>query len=114
MSLWSDYYSERLGWLTIEEPDGFVLFALNPPTATIEDIYVAPHARKSNLALSLANRVSAFARNEGCTELVTQVWPGTKGAEHAVRINIAYGFKMIGAENGRIIFKKELGGADGK
>jgi len=114
MSLWSDYYSERLGWLTIEEPDGFVLFALNPPRATIEDIYVAPRARKSNLALSLANRVSALARDAGCSEIITQVWPGTKGAEHATRINIAYGFKMIGAENGRIIFSKALGGIDGE
>ena len=115
MSLWSSYYKERLNWDSIEvEGQGFVLYAIRPPLASIEDIYIAPQFRKSNLALGLANQVSSLAREAGCSELRTQVWLGTKGSERAVRTNIAYGFKMIEANNNCILFSKELGGADGK
>jgi GNAT superfamily N-acetyltransferase len=107
-SLWANYNKERLGWDSIEESLGAVLYSIRPPTATIEDIYVEPEARRSNLALSLANRVQKIAREAGCTELLTQVWVGAVGSERAVRVNIAYGFKMISADGGRILFRKEL------
>lgn len=112
-SLWANYNKERLGWDCIEVEGAGVLYTIRPPCASIEDIYVEPEHRKSNLALSLANRVSAIAKEKGCTELLTQVWVGAVGSERAVRVNIAYGFKMIGADGGRILFRKDLGGQHG-
>lgn len=111
MSLWSSYCWERLGWETLEEAGkGFISYSVNPPVVVIQELYIEPKERKSNLALHLANTVTLMAKKRGCSEIQTQVWVGTHGAERAMRVNLAYGFKMIAAEGGRIIMRKDIEG----
>jgi len=110
MSLWADYSRDRLGWETIEEADGFITYSLAPPNCTIEEFYVAPHARGGRTAKRLADAVVEVAKGSGATFVWGKVIPGTNGAEHAMKTNLHYGFRLIGAENGKIIMLKEIGG----
>ena len=115
MSLWENYNKERLGFDQIEvEGQGFIAYRIAPPVCFIEDVFIAKEFRRSNLALSLANQVAHLAKEQGCNTLQTQVWVGSVGAERAVRTNIAYGFKMIAAQENRIIFQKDIGDEHGK
>lgn len=110
MSLWADYHKERLGWDEIrEEGQGFVAYFINPPVCQIKDAYVAPEFRKSDVALRLRSRLTAAAKESGCTEIQTEIWPGLGDAESAMRFNIANGFKIFAAEGGRIIMVKFIG-----
>lgn len=95
MSLFADYHRERLGWQTIEVESGFIVFDIRPPEASIEEFYVAPEMRGTPLAKRLADQVVKKAKEAGCTRIWAKVTPGVKGAEHAMRTNLHYGFKLI-------------------
>lgn len=110
MSLWSDYFEETSGIKTIEEEWGFVSYSFADPFCRIEDLYVVPHLRKGTRGLHLLNRVAEKAKEHGSTHLWTQVWVTNHGADRALRANLACGFKMIDAQNGRIIMTKPIGG----
>lgn len=110
MSLWADYMKERLGHHTIETEDGFVVFDVKPPKMSIEDIYVRPEVRKGTKSLKLFNEAVARGKAQGCTEVWTQVWIGPTGAERALRVNLALGFRVMSAQNNGIILMKEIGG----
>lgn len=110
MSLYSRYADEHLGWKTIEVDDGFITYALQPPEASIEAFYVKPEARGTLLAKSLADQVFKIAADHGCTVMWAKIQPGTGGAEHAMRTNLHYGFKIAGTRGNDIILMKKIGG----
>ena len=95
MSLFADYAKERLGFHTIEVEGGFITYALKLPDASIEEFYVAPAHRGTPLAKRLADQVFKIAKDHGCTKVWAKVVPGSNGAEHAMRTNLHYGFKLV-------------------
>lgn len=110
MSLWAEYRNERFGHETLEEPGGFISYSLNPPNAMIEEFYVQSKFRGSPLAKRLADRVFDIARANGCTHMWAKVQPGAFGAEHAMKTNLHYGFKLVCNQGNDTIMMKEIGG----
>jgi hypothetical protein len=113
MSLWARYLNERAGFEAIEEEWGFLTYSVKPPLCVLQDIYVAPEFRGSTKVLSLMSRVTQIAREAKCSHFWVQVFVGENTTERALRADLAYGFKVIEAHNGRIIMTKEIGGSDG-
>lgn len=108
MSLWADYHKERFGWETIEVDGGFIIFHVKPPGASIEEFYVKPELRGTSLAKRLADLAFRAARDAGAEIMWARVTPGINGAEHALRTNLHYGFKLSHVDAGSIILKKEI------
>lgn len=113
MSLFSEYLKERFGWETFEVEDGFITFSTRLPDVFIEEFFVRPEKRGTRLAKNLADRVFEEAKRRGATKVWGMITPGTKGAEHALRTNMHYGFKVVSAQNGSIMMAKDIGGDNG-
>ena len=113
MTPFAAYYKERFGWSTLERDGGFIVFDLKPPNASIEEFFVPEEKRCTRLAKSLADDVFAVAESAGVNTMWAKVTPGTNGAEHALRTNLHYGFKLAGVRDGAIILVKDIGGSNG-
>lgn len=113
MSPFAEYHYETFGFGTIERDGGFIVFDLKPPEASIEDFYVPKEKRGSLLAKSLADEVMEIARTAGCERMWAKVTPGLPGAEHVMRTNLHYGFKLAGVRDTDVILVKEIGGDHG-
>lgn len=108
MTLWADYVTERLGWSVLYEDDGFIAYHIVPPNLSIEELYVRPEARETGLARHFADRVILEGRQQGCTKVWTTVRPGYPGAERAMKIALAYGFRMMRNDGDATILMKEI------
>lgn len=109
MSPFAEYNKERFGFETIEREGGFIVYDIKPPNASIEDFYVPGNKRGTRLAKSLADEVFVNARERGCTIMWAKVTPGVNGAEHAMRTNLHYGFKLVCTNGTDVILNKEIG-----
>jgi ribosomal protein S18 acetylase RimI-like enzyme len=109
MSLYASYLKERIPEVEIIEEDfGFITYQLDSHECYIKDIYVVPEQRKNHKASSLADRVTAIAKEKGCKILTGTVCPSAKGADASLKILIAYGMSLHSSVNNLIIFKKEI------
>lgn len=104
------YYKERFGWETIEVEGGFITYSVKPPEASIEEFYVRPDLRGTPLAKRLADQVFRAAHAAGAKRMWARVTPGVTGAEHAMRTNLHYGFKLSHVDGLSIILSKEIEG----
>lgn len=108
MSLFGDYLKERGLKDIVENEHGFATFIINGVECYIEDIYVAPEARKGKLASAMADQIARIAKDSGCTVLTGSVVPQAKGATESCKVLLAYGFKVLASKEGLIMFGKEL------
>lgn len=69
-----------------------------------------PEFRCNRMGASLVDRLKDPAKEAECTHFWTQVWVAEPTANVALKASLAYGFKVIEANNGRIIMTKEIGG----
>ena len=110
MSLWGEYVAERLNWSVIEDDDSFIAYSLAPPFIRIEDVYVKPEKRRGKKAWILVDKVVAEGRkNPDIKEIWAQVWPG-EANDMSLKACLAYGFRVLDAQAGRIMLTKEIGG----
>lgn len=114
MSLWPEYKKAVLGTETLEDEKGLISFNIMEPVCYIDVIYVRPEFREQRIAAQMADTVSEIARGRGCTDLHCQVWLGAKDPNLSLKVILAYGFKLIGAENNRILLSKSLLGGPGE
>ena len=110
LSLWADYHRERFNWETIEVEGGFISFNIKSPDISVEEFYVRPDLRGTSLAKRLADLAVKRAKEEGCTKLWAVVVPGVKGAEHAIKMYLHYGLKLMGNRGDDTILMLDLGG----
>jgi GNAT superfamily N-acetyltransferase len=108
MSLWSRYVEERLGWKTIEVEGGFVTYAIKPPDATIEELYVAPEYRGTPLAKRLVDQVVREIKDHSVSSLWSKIYIKSKGAEEALSLNLKYGFKLAALHGDDILLKYKV------
>lgn len=108
MSHWAAYHKETEGHDTIENEDGFIRYSFNLPLCVIHDLYVRPEKRRERTAWKLADEVSVIAKKQRATHLWSKVWTGSLTAHAALKSNLAYGFRVHGAQDGYIIMMKEL------
>lgn len=108
MSLYPQYLKETLGYETIELEGGFISYVIVGEVLHLEEIYVVPAQRRSDLGLRLFNLARAKGKEAECSRIQTSVLIFRSGAERALRVNLALGFKMISAEGNRIIMQREI------
>jgi GNAT superfamily N-acetyltransferase len=107
--MWSRYVAERHGWETLERDGGFITYDLKPPECSIEEFYVEPKSRGTRLAKDMADEVFRIAHKAGALRMWARVIPGTNGAEHAMKTNLHYGFKIACTRGNDIILVKAIG-----
>lgn len=108
MSLYADYVKERGVFNIVELEQGFATYRINGAECYIEDIYVVPEARNKHIATLLADRISEEAKEKGCRYLTGSVMPTANKSTESTKVLLAYGFKLLRAENNAIYFIKEI------
>lgn len=75
----------------------------------IEEIYVRPEFRKTNLATSLSEKVQKLAKeNFECVVLLGTISPTNSNSQASLEVLLAHGMKILKAEQDLIWFFKEL------
>lgn len=109
MSLYADYIQERTGDLIKELDQGFATYRFpDEKTVYIVDIYVAPAARRQNLARCIADKIVAEAKERGCTRCLGSVVPSAKGSTASLRVLLGYGMRLDSSAPDFILFSKEI------
>jgi ribosomal protein S18 acetylase RimI-like enzyme len=109
MSTYGNYIKEREGKEIIEDSLGFATYQfLDDNRCYIENIYVIPDHRNSNVASSYADKITEIAKERGCTKLIGSVCPTTSGATASLKVLLAYGFSLDSCLNNIIIFSKDI------
>lgn len=108
-SLYARYAKERMGFETIETPEGFLTYRLNGDgSCYIADLYVVPEAHKRGAASRLADQVVESLKGTGCTKLIGTVDVRTNGHEASLRVLLAYGFDVAEAHEGYLVLHKAI------
>lgn len=110
MSLWADYLKERLGQDSIERDFGFLVYKVQGIVCEICELYVSPAVRSSGRGRELVSEVIEIAKQQNCVTLIAYVWPGLPGSESVLSSSFKFGFQLAGADAGRIMITKDLGG----
>lgn len=108
MSLYADYIKERLGKGIIERPEGFATYVAWSDGIYIEDIYVSPDSRHSNVASAMADEIAAIAKEKGFSRLYGSVKPSANWSTISMKVLLAYGFEIHSAGNDAIILVKGI------
>ena len=113
MSHYADYIKERLGKLCFECEDGFAVYFYTTLQGSgecvyIEEIYVAPHARRKGVAAWMANQIAEEAQGRGVRTMVGSVNPQARGATASLTVLLGYGMTLHSVDNGLIYFSKSL------
>lgn len=109
MSLWSEYFKERLDRETLETEEGFLTYKITGEACELFDIYVRPDKRREGVAWQLVNEVSRKALEAGAKRLIAYVWFDARSPEDSMQAQIAYGFKLHHSDGQKIILVKEIG-----
>jgi GNAT superfamily N-acetyltransferase len=111
MSLYGDYIAEREGKQIVESEKGFATFKVfDNGECYIQDIYVIPECRKTNLGKQMADEVSEIAKNRGCKLLIGSVCTEDKHATRNLQIFLSYGMNIYKNVGTLIFVKKDLMG----
>lgn len=108
MSMYSDYVKEREDFETIETWQGFATYKITGKECYIRDIYVTKDFRKSAVASEMADQIAVIAKKQDCTQLLGSVSLAANGANASIKVLLAYGFELQSAQNGFLVFKKEI------
>lgn len=108
MSLFAEYLAELGQKQIIEDDNGFATYFEIPTGMYIEDIFVKKDKRHTDVASKYADSISMIAKEKGLTKLYGSVKPSVKTSTSAMRVLLAYGFKLEKALEDAIIFVKEL------
>lgn len=98
----------------VDEDATIVAFAItttsfgleNGPIAELEDLYVAPAARRHGWAAALIDDSTEWARRRGCSVLDLVVAPNGQDVDHLCDYYLARGFEDVG----RRLFHRNLAG----
>lgn len=110
MSLYKHYVWERLGDYALETEHGFATYRFlnDKKTVYIVDLYVKPEYRKTKIASNMADEICAIAKAEGATELLGTVSPQALTATDSLKVLLAYGMKLLTANEQAIVFRKDI------
>lgn len=108
MSLYGDYIKERENRHIVESEDGFMTYTWLEDACYIVDMYVRPQARKSGLAIRMADVIACKAKERGINMLLGSVDPSTNHATESMRLLIKYGFELGWVKENLIFLRKEI------
>lgn len=108
MSLYSDYYAERLGKSVLEVPQGFAVYKIEEDFVYIEEIYVVKEHRKSGVAKDMADAIAHVAKLEGAKRMFGSVSVNAKNATTSMKVLLAYGLEVSHLKDDLIVFVKDI------
>ncbi len=107
--MFETYIREREGKKTFTTEYGFVTYRVHEKEIYLADMFIKREFRNPVRARELVNHVFALARLMGVPSVTTTVNVGQKGCEDYVKLNLHFGFKIIGLANADILFSKDVG-----
>lgn len=107
-SLYAQYIAEREGKEILETEHGFATYLIRGLECYIEDLYIKPEHRESGLASKMADEIAIQAKERGCKYLLGSTVVEAQGSTTALKVLLAYGFKLAKAEANMIWLTKEL------
>lgn len=110
MNPWARYLNERYGHESIEEDWGFVTYKIVPPFIALEDLYIVPEQRQRGAGTKALKKIEDIGRAHQATHVWAQVQLMDRGSTESMKAILAVGFKMIEAQNNRIVLHKEIEG----
>lgn len=109
MELFAQYQKERVNRETLIVPDkGFATYQISKDDCYIVDIFVKTEFRKTKLGSEMANEITKIAKQNGCTTISGTVDLRANGAEVSTLSLLHYGFKLVGAVDHIISFRKQI------
>jgi ribosomal protein S18 acetylase RimI-like enzyme len=113
MNKYAKYLKELKGYEMYEDEHGFITYGIMQDNEHkfmyIEDIYVIPEKRKSNIASEYANYVEKKAKEANCSALLGSVVPSLRPDSHyRMLVLLGYGFKLHSSQNDIVYFYKEI------
>ena len=108
MSLFSEYVKETKQMDIIEDEQGFVTFLVSGEDCYIADLFIRPQFRRKHKAFSFGDELKQIAKDKGCKNLVTTVNTTNVDPSTPLKGILAFGFKVISANNNIILAKMEL------
>jgi len=112
MSLFAAYLKELGTKEIFEAKHGFATFYPFNDGLYIEDIYVEPKYRSQGYASTIAIHIEGLAKQRGFKKIYGSVRPSAKTSTDALKVLLAYGFKLDSAASDAILFVKELSWAE--
>jgi len=107
-SNFAKYKEERENALVVEDENGFATAIFLEDAVYIDEIYVIPEKRKSNIASNYANQIAEKAKKLGYHKLLGSVCPSAKGATTSLKVLLAYGFELHSTNSELIYLEKEI------
>ena len=108
-SLYAAYVKERENKDIIESDKGFATYIFMEDGVYIEDIYVHPEYRKTDIASAMADEIAHIARGKGLKKLYGSVVPTARNSTASLKVLLAYGFTLQNSSNNFIWFSKDIG-----
>ena len=92
----------------LEDDQGFASFLIAGDECYIEDLYIRPQHRRNYKAFGFGDELKTIAKEKGCKYLVTTVNLNNVDPSTSLKGILAFGFKVISANNNVILAKMEL------
>lgn len=108
MSHYANYRRERENAIVVEDEFGFAAAVEHGEYMYIDEIYVDPKNRRSNIAFNYADEITKIAKERGFKKLLGSVDPKAIGSTVSMKVLLAYGFKLLTVENELIYLCKEI------
>lgn len=102
------YLKEVEDFDSIVTEGGFASYRISGEECYIKDIWVSRDFRNRDIASVMADQISELAKKLGCKYLSGSVSTLAKNPTASTKVLLAYGFKISGAINGGILFRKDL------
>lgn len=110
MSLYAEYIKERENKEIIESDKGFATYKiLKNGECYLQDIYVRPQYRNTELATEMTNQVYNIAKERGCTKLVGSVCVDANNCSLGMKFALKYGFLIYSIQGNMIFLVKNIG-----
>lgn len=108
MSLYGQYIKERENKDIVEDDYGYATYFFINDGVYIQDIYVHPDHRHSNIASKYADEIANLAKQKGYKKMYGSVVPSMSHSTSSLKVLLSYGFRLESSERNAIIMVKDI------
>lgn len=110
LSHYANYVKERLGKEIMENEKGFAQYSFGPDYLFIEEMYVDPEFRETEVATQMADELCNIALKNDKPYLLATVAPKALNSTESMKVILSYGFVIrdIDPSNNAIILTKKI------
>lgn len=110
LSLQAQYQSERFGIESVETPEWFYSFKVEPSEAALHvmAMFIHPTKREGRAIMELLDHIETNASERACKFIVAQVAQDLPGAERILTLHFKRGMKILRLEGTNILTYKAV------